>query len=130
MVVNDLTGAVAKSEESFAIQALERLALEERDLMPWTCPIDAEVTFTYAIPDGWPAWKKAAALDGTWLHEAAPDLDNVMKLVGDAMGGVLFADDKQIRQVLLVKDYGPEDRVTVTLTPRVQAVVPAKKSKP
>jgi len=128
-IVNDLTGVLAKSEESFAIQAITRVELQDRDLLPWTCPIDAEVTFFYAIPASWPAWQQKAALDGTFLHVGTPDLDNVMKFVGDSLEGVFYDSDKQIRLLTLFKTYGSEDRVSVKLTPRQQAVAPAKPKK-
>jgi len=128
-IVNDLTGVLAKSEESFAIQALARTDLRDRDLLPWTCPIDAEATFVYAVPDSWPPWKKEAALAGRWLHVESPDLDNTEKFLWDALEGTFYVNDKQIQNKQVAKAYGCEDRISVALTPRQQAVAPAKPAK-
>lgn len=126
MVVNDLTGAVAKNEESLVTQALIRVDLKDRDFMPWSCPIDAEVDFVYAVPESWDPWKREAALKGEWLHVESPDMDNSEKLLWDALEGVFYVNDKQVREKRVRKTYGPADRLIVTLTPRVQAAPPPR----
>ena len=119
-VVNDLTGVVAKSEESFAWQALACLELEERDDLPWSDPIEATVVFVYtptpAKPQGsWPRWQWLAALAGFFRYTKTPDLENVAKFVFDALEKVFYTDDKLIWRQTLEKRYGPEERVIVTL---------------
>ncbi|MGN0715064.1 MAG: RusA family crossover junction endodeoxyribonuclease [Anaerovoracaceae bacterium] len=44
-----------------------------------------------------------------------PDLDNVLKIVMDALTGVAIADDNQIVQVYIEKVYGEEPRLEITL---------------
>lgn len=44
-----------------------------------------------------------------------PDLDNVLKIIMDALSGVAFADDNQIVQVYIEKVYSQEPRVEITL---------------
>lgn len=44
-----------------------------------------------------------------------PDLDNVLKIIMDALAGVAFEDDNQIVQAYVEKFYGEEPRVEVTL---------------
>ena len=44
-----------------------------------------------------------------------PDLDNVLKIIMDALIGVAYEDDNQIVQVFIEKIYGDEPRVEVTL---------------
>lgn len=44
-----------------------------------------------------------------------PDLDNVLKIIMDALTGIAFEDDNQICQVYMEKVYGENPRVEVEL---------------
>lgn len=43
------------------------------------------------------------------------DLDNCIKIVADALNGVIYYDDAQICEVLAQKQFGPRPGVTVTI---------------
>lgn len=120
-IVNDLTGVLAKSEESFAERALEAIDLEARAALPWDCPLEAHVVFVYKPTPSWGKWMFEAALRGVFRYVKTPDLENVAKFVFDALEGVFYANDKLIWRQTLEKRYGEEERVIVTLTPTVQA---------
>lgn len=45
-----------------------------------------------------------------------PDLDNVVKLVGDALNGVAYLDDAQIVEVKASKGYGKSSKIEVRLS--------------
>ena len=59
-----------------------------------------------AIPVSWPKKKQASALDGTLRPTGKPDLDNVAKLLADALNGILWHDDSQIVALEVEKHYG------------------------
>lgn len=118
-VVNDLTGCVAAREKSFATRALACMEMDERAMLPFDCPLEAHVVFVYT-PPAKPKWKREAALSGLFLYTKTPDLDNVAKFVFDALEHVFYTDDKLIYKETLEKRYGPEERVIVTLRPRLQ----------
>lgn len=44
-----------------------------------------------------------------------PDLDNVLKLVGDALNGVLWKDDSQIIEIVVSKYYASEASIYLKL---------------
>ena len=44
------------------------------------------------------------------------DVDNVAKAVLDALTGVAWADDRQVRRLVIEKSYGPEARTTVRIS--------------
>lgn len=44
------------------------------------------------------------------------DVDNVAKAVLDALTGVAWDDDRQVRRLVIEKSYGPEARTTVRIT--------------
>ena len=56
-----------------------------------------------------------AMVSGKIRPAKKPDLDNVLKIIMDALTGVAFEDDNQIVQVYIEKLYGQEPRVEVTL---------------
>lgn len=131
MVVNDLTGVLAKSEEDLAERALNQVPPGLRGQLPWSCPIEAHVTICYPLPKSCPRWKREAALaedpDGRFHMQKTPDLENVLKFVWDALEGVIYDNDKRIWRQVLEKRYGPdeEERVFVALVPRLQATARA-----
>lgn len=56
---------------------------------------------------------------GAWSGKQCnvkPDLDNVAKLVGDALNGVAYRDDSQMRALSVEKGYGSISGVQVWLT--------------
>jgi Holliday junction resolvase RusA-like endonuclease len=116
VVVNDLTGVLAKQEESFAIRALEQLDDRQLDTLPWSGPILAGVTFVYTVTPSWPQWQKDAALRGTFRMIKTPDLENVVKFLWDSLEGEVFTNDKDIYSYdHFLKRYGPEELIEVTL---------------
>jgi Holliday junction resolvase RusA-like endonuclease len=125
-VVNDLTGDLAKREESFLMQALAAVHPDDREGIPWTCPVEAHVVFVYRPTPSWAKWQWAAALARVFRYVKTPDLENVAKFVFDALEAKkgkpgFYMDDKLIWRQTLEKRYGEENRVIVTLTPYVQA---------
>lgn len=62
-----------------------------------------------------------------------PDLDNLCKLICDALNGVAYRDDSQVVRAILCKRFGPaaETLVSLTLDPTVPrpAKVRAKRAK-
>ena len=67
-----------------------------------------------AIPPSWSRKEKAAALAGTRRPTGKPDVDNLAKLVGDALNGIVWRDDAQIVDLHVSKIYA--DAASTTLT--------------
>ena len=44
------------------------------------------------------------------------DVDNVAKAVLDALNGIAWVDDTQVRRLVIEKSYGPEGRTTVEIS--------------
>lgn len=83
----------------------------------WT-PIEGPVSFiasvVFAIPTSWSGKKRAAALAGTIRPTVKPDTDNVSKLK-DGLNGIAWRDDAQVVYDLVVKTYGEQPGVTITI---------------
>lgn len=78
-----------------------------------TGPVSVHIHAEYAPPASWSKRQKAAAI-GKW-KPTKPDLDNVIKLVLDALSGAAFDDDKSIADLGASKTYGESDRLIITV---------------
>lgn len=55
----------------------------------------------------------AAAKRGDCHHTKRPDLDNIIKIVGDALNGIAWKDDSQIVGVMAEKSYSDFPRLEI-----------------
>lgn len=83
---------------------------------PFSCPLGMEVVAYHPIPTSWSKKDRAEALVGTMQCVAKPDLDNVVKLVLDALNRVAYEDDKQVISLTAKKFYSSDPRVEVIIT--------------
>ena len=60
--------------------------------------------------------QRAAALAGEIYATRKPDLDNVMKIILDALNGIAYQDDLYIYEMHIRREYSDEPRVVVTIT--------------
>jgi len=96
-----------------------RLAAVASDAMidikqdPITVPCKLHVLAQFEIPKSWPKKRREAATRGE-VYPGKPDIDNIVKIVADALNGVCFEDDAQVIEVVARKKYGdPVVLVTV-----------------
>lgn len=80
-------------------------------------PVDVKLAVICAVPKSWSKRRQAAALCNLTRPSGRPDLDNVLKLLTDAMNGVVYRDDAQIVHLSASKRYGPQPMTVVTVTP-------------
>lgn len=90
-------------------------------------PVEVMIRVTVAVPESWPAWKRALALSGGVRPTSKPDSDNVVKIVFDAMNGVVYRDDVQSVDHTFSKRYGERPGLEVTVCE--QAALPAQVTK-
>lgn len=86
---------------------------------PQGATVAVEVTAVYPIPKR--ATKAALALmqSGKLLPTRKPDIDNVLKIVLDALNGVAWKDDSCVVELIGRKVYGPEPGIAVEMKGRV-----------
>ena len=76
-------------------------------------PLSCSVVATFAVPASWSNRKRLSAYAGTIYPTGKPDFDNVLKVLGDALNGVVWHDDAQIVGGSLAKRYGEKPGLAV-----------------
>ena len=82
-------------------------------------PVSLDLTAMCAIPTSWSKRKRAEALAGAAWAVRKPDIDNVAKLVGDALNGIAWADDAQIARITGERRWAcdGQERLVVIIKP-------------
>ena len=44
-----------------------------------------------------------------------PDADNIAKIILDSLNGLAYKDDSQVSALMVLKDYGTENKIIVEL---------------
>ncbi len=123
------TGRTYTPEATLTYENLIRATAAEkmRGAAPTERPVDMVLRVLTPVTAGWPEWKRAAALAGTVKPTGKPDADNVLKLVSDALNGIVFKDDAQVVTATLEKAYGAVPGLSVHI--RMLAAHPASISR-
>ena len=64
-----------------------------------------QVRIVVSVPLSWPKKRQAAALAGLERPTGKPDADNTLKLLADALNGIVWKDDAQIVDARVTKAY-------------------------
>ncbi|HOL32595.1 MAG TPA: RusA family crossover junction endodeoxyribonuclease [Anaerohalosphaeraceae bacterium] len=83
---------------------------------PFDCPLQVDLGFYMPRPKGhYGTGKNANRLKPTapLLHTSKPDIDNLRKLVMDAMTGVFWRDDALVCKGTTVKEYSDRPRTEI-----------------
>lgn len=114
-----VTGAVMRFSDK-AMEAHKRVVATEAMCRwtggPVTGPVILRVIGIFAIPPSWPKKLQEAARDCRVPHIADPDLDQIVKLVQDALVGIVYVDDNQVcGYPNSAKRYGQPERTEITV---------------
>lgn len=74
-------------------------------------PICISIHFSMPIPKSTTTGKRSKMIAGDIAHTKRPDVDNLTKSVLDALNGVAWADDSQIVQLSVVKQYAEKPSI-------------------
>lgn len=77
---------------------------------PFEGPIIVSTIFVFAWPKSWPKKKRPTH------HMSKPDIDNLIKWIGDVGNGILWHDDRQIVEWWASKLYGEEPTTIITVS--------------
>ncbi len=106
------TPAKTRNHEAFVkMLAMEAMGAEF-DFRPFDTPCALIVQIFCTIPPSWPKAKREAA-KANIIRPGKPDIDNVIKSIGDAMNGVVYTDDNLIYRVEATKMFADVACTTV-----------------
>lgn len=94
------------------IKVLAQRAMEGAPLLAG--PVMVRVTVTYPWPASLSARKRA--LPNAHWKGTRPDLSNLVKLIEDALIGVVYTDDGQIAGLAAYKTYDERAEIAVTIS--------------
>lgn len=77
--------------------------------------IGIDITAFYKIPKSTSNKKRQQMLNNELLPDKKPDLDNVAKIICDALNAIAYLDDKQIVSLTVNKFYSEQPQVVVKL---------------
>lgn len=82
-----------------------------------TGEIEAEIKAYYAIPKSMTKKNRQLIEEGKLHPTKKPDLDNVAKIILDALNGIAYKDDSQVVRLHIEKEYADDDK------PRVEVIL-------
>ena len=91
---------------------LEKYAGEK----PFEGPVSVEIVALYQIPKSASKKRKEAMKRGAIKPTVRPDVDNISKIITDALNGVAYLDDKQIIECSVNKCYAEAPAVLVSIS--------------
>lgn len=80
-------------------------------------PVLLHVNAYLGIPQSASKKRQAAMLAGDELPTKKPDFDNIQKLIGDALNGVVWRDDVQITDAVFRKRWSDQPRIEIEIHP-------------
>lgn len=78
-------------------------------------PVALQIVARFLPPKSTSKKRTALMLDGKELPLKKPDIDNIVKVVADALNGVAYHDDTQIVMVVAKKVYSSLEGLDVTV---------------
>ena len=86
------------------------------------------VIATFEVSSSWPEWKRALAHGGILGHSKKPDADNILKACKDALNKVVYMDDAQVSNPVVIKQFGeyPSVRIIVEELPLIPCNIKRK----
>lgn len=85
-------------------------------------PLAMDLLAEFLPPASWSKKKQGEALLGIRRPGKKPDIDNLVKLVGDAMTGIVFRDDCLIVELYVRKIYGTQPKIVCTVRPLLRQI--------
>jgi len=112
------TGVTYTPKETVNYEAVVKALYIEKYAMekPFEGPVSVEIVALYQIPKSASKKRKEAMKRGAIKPTVRPDVDNISKIITDALNGVAYLDDKQIIECSVNKCYAEAPAVLVTIS--------------
>lgn len=76
-------------------------------------PLTLSIAMEVEVPASWSKRKRADALANTVRPTGKPDLDNVAKLIADALNGIVWKDDAQLCSLTIARRYAEKAQTAI-----------------
>jgi Holliday junction resolvase RusA-like endonuclease len=96
-----------------AVATLATVQMKKFGWQPTSLPIELHITCHYVKPKSWSAKKR----NSPQFKTGKPDIDNLAKIIMDALNGVVWHDDAQIIFLTVSKDYSLKSVTYVRIVP-------------
>jgi len=112
------TGIAYTPKETVHYETFVKMLYLEKyaGVKPFEGPVAVEIVALYQIPRSANKRRKEAMRRGAIKPTVRPDVDNILKIVTDALNGVAYLDDKQIIACWVHKCYAAAPAVHVTIS--------------
>lgn len=115
--VNSYTGTVYTPTKTKDYESLveQYFLLKYPRFKPLEGRVVVNIIATFAIPKSTKKSDINKMLENTISPTKKPDIDNIVKIILDAMNKFAFRDDTQITKLSVEKLYGTEEKVTIKI---------------
>lgn len=79
-------------------------------------PVAVSIVAIFGIPSSWSIRRKAANAEAPEYVQKKPDFDNTCKVLCDPLNGLVWRDDAQVSDARIIRLYGTEPALHITIT--------------
>ena len=115
--VNSYTGIVytPTTTKDYEYLVEQYFLLKYPKFKPLEGRLSVNIKAIFSIPKSAKKTDKDKILENTISPTKKPDIDNIVKIILDAMNKFAFKDDTQITKLSVEKEYGIEEKVIVEI---------------
>lgn len=115
--LNSYTGSVYTPTRTKDYETLveQYFLLKYPRFKPFEGRVQVEISALFEIPKSTKKADKELMLENKINPTKKPDIDNIVKIVLDAMNGIAFKDDTQITKLNIEKSYATQECVKVRI---------------
>jgi len=115
--VNSYTGTVytPTTTKDYEYLVEQYFLLKYPKFKPLEGRLSVSITATFNIPKSTKKQDISKMLENTISPTKKPDIDNIVKIILDAMNKFAFKDDTQITKLSVEKIYGAEEKILVSI---------------
>lgn len=103
------------TEKTVLYENLVKISYQEQCGEYTEKPLEVYITVLYDIPKSTPKKNIPLMLDGRLTPCKKPDIDNIAKIILDALNGVAYKDDTQVISLRIDKHYSEQAKVIVNI---------------
>lgn len=115
--INSYTGSVYTPTRTKDYETLveQYFLLKYPRFKPFEGRVQVEINANFEIPKSTKKAEKELMLENKINPTKKPDIDNIVKIILDAMNGIAFKDDTQITKLSVEKKYAANESIIVRI---------------